>query len=64
MDATFSVIGVVPGYGTLIGGIYFGADLITLGITGQGISEHIDNYMWMSSPIGIGYVPFTERPRK
>ncbi|ELR68601.1 hypothetical protein C900_00217 [Fulvivirga imtechensis AK7] len=63
VDATFGVIGAIPHPITMgIGGIYFGADLLTLGISGQGISEHIDDYYWMSNPVvGIGYVPVAKK---
>jgi RHS repeat-associated protein len=63
-DAVFGVIGVIPGYGTAIGSIYFGIDLITTGLTGKGISDHIDSYIWMPSPVGAGFIPIAKIPGK
>lgn len=52
VDAVFAGVGLIPGAGTVIGGIYFGADLITMGITGRGISDHIDDYLWIPTAGG------------
>ena len=60
VDAVFGVIGAIPGPGTAVGGIYFGVDLLTIGLTGKGISNHIDSYLWMPNPAGMGFIPVTK----
>lgn len=32
----------IPGYGWIIGGVYLGADLISTGVTGKSIGDHLD----------------------
>ena len=60
VDAVFGVVGAIPGVGTAIGGAYFTADLFTMGITGKGISNHIDGYIWIPNPAGNGFIPVTK----
>jgi hypothetical protein len=43
LDATFGVVSFLGVPGAVIGGAYFGANILTLGITGQDIGQHIDN---------------------
>jgi hypothetical protein len=60
VDAVFGVVGAIPGVGTAIGGAYFTADLFTMGITGKGISNHMDGYIWIPNPAGNGFIPVTK----
>ncbi|MCP4458275.1 MAG: hypothetical protein GY816_09675, partial [Cytophagales bacterium] len=57
VDATFGIVGAVPGVGTIIGGIYGVLDIGTLIATGQGISDHIDDYMWITMPGSLTPMP-------
>lgn len=49
---------------SIAGSVYFVADLLTMGITGKGISDHIDSYIWTPNPTGIGFIPVTKIPGK
>jgi hypothetical protein len=43
LDGIVTGVSFVPGWGWIAGGIYYGADLMTRGITGQSIGQHLDN---------------------
>lgn len=43
LDAAVTGIGFIPGWGWAVGGIYLGADMITKGVTGESIGQHLDN---------------------
>jgi RHS repeat-associated protein len=45
LDATFGLIGFVPGGGSIIAGTYFLANTITILSTGKSIGDHLDNYL-------------------
>lgn len=45
LDATVTTVSFVPGWGWVVGGVFFGADMITKGVTGQSIGDHLDNYV-------------------
>ena len=53
LDAAFGVISFMGAPGAAIGGTYFGANMITVGITGQTIGEHVDNHHWVIAPVGM-----------
>jgi RHS repeat-associated protein len=36
-------VSMIPGVGWIAGGVYFAADMITLGVSGQSIGDHLDN---------------------
>jgi hypothetical protein len=36
--------------------------MVTYGISGQTIREHIDNYYWVPNPGGIGFIPVGKKP--
>lgn len=56
LDAAFGVVSFIGSVGAAVGGIYFGANLITTGITGKTIGQHIDeNFIFV--PTGTGFVP-------
>lgn len=64
LDATFGVIsfGGVPG--AIIGGVYFGSNLITTGVTGKTIGEHVDNNFYIIPTGALPGVPFMFIPKK
>jgi len=43
LDATITGVSFIPGFGWMIGGTYFLADIITKKITGMDIGEHLDS---------------------
>ena len=45
LDATITAVSFVPGWGWVVGGVFFGADMITKGVTGQSIGDHLNNYV-------------------
>ncbi|HCA07162.1 DUF6443 domain-containing protein [Chryseobacterium sp.] len=45
LDAVVTGVSFVPGWGWVVGGVFFGADMITKGLTGQSIGDHVDNYI-------------------
>ena len=45
LDASIGAISFVPGWGWLVGAAYFGADMITKGITGKSIGDHVDQFV-------------------
>jgi RHS repeat-associated protein len=45
LDAAVTGVSFVPGWGWVVGGVFFGADMVTKGITGQSIGDHLDNYI-------------------
>ncbi len=45
LDASIGAISFIPGWGWLVGGTYFGADMITKGITGKSIGDHVDQFV-------------------
>ena len=57
LDATMGVVAFFGPIGAGVSGAYFVGNLITVGITGQSIGEHIDNYYWVPNPGGIGFIP-------
>ncbi|SMG11494.1 hypothetical protein SAMN05661096_00412 [Marivirga sericea] len=61
LDATFGVIGFFGAPGAAISGTYFIGNLVTYGVTGQTIGEHINNYYWIPSPGGIGFIPIDKK---
>lgn len=38
-------VSAVPVVGWIAGGVYFASDMITLGVSGQSIGQHLDNYV-------------------
>lgn len=45
LDASITCIGFIPGYGWIAGAVYFGADIVTKGLTGKSIGNHLDEYI-------------------
>jgi len=45
LNAGMVGVSAIPFAGWIIGGSYFVADMITLGVTGQSIGQHLDNYV-------------------
>ncbi|KXH79542.1 hypothetical protein [Chryseobacterium kwangjuense] len=45
LDAVVTGVSFAPGWGWVVGGVFFGADMITKGVTGQSIGDHLDNYI-------------------
>lgn len=43
LDAVVTGVSFIPGIGWAIGGGFFVADLITRGVTGQSIGQHLDD---------------------
>lgn len=43
LDGIITGVSFIPGWGWIVGGVYYGADLMTSGITGQSIGQHLDN---------------------
>ncbi len=41
-------VSVIPGFGWVAGGVYFASDMITIGVSGQSIGQHLDNYVGAS----------------
>jgi RHS repeat-associated protein len=64
VNAIFGVVGAIPGPGTIIGGVYFGVDFITLVVSDKSVSEHIDSYIWMPAAGGMGFIPIVKIPGK
>jgi hypothetical protein len=55
-------LGVVSFGAPIVGGVYFVGNLLTAGITGKGIGEHIDeNFIFL--PTGLPHSPFMPIPR-
>ena len=53
----------LTGVGAIPSGVYFGINILTLGITGKDIGEHIDSYYWIPNPncLGCGFVPIGKK---
>ncbi|MCB9236345.1 MAG: hypothetical protein M9954_13780 [Cyclobacteriaceae bacterium] len=41
LDAAFGAVAFIPGFGWAVSGTYFVSNLVTIGITGQSIGEHL-----------------------
>ncbi|ELR73005.1 hypothetical protein C900_00507 [Fulvivirga imtechensis AK7] len=58
LDATFGVIGFMGPIGAAVSGVYFVSNMITVGMTGESIGEHIDNnFMFLPGPAGFIPIP-------
>ncbi|MGV0830135.1 RHS repeat-associated core domain-containing protein [Empedobacter brevis] len=42
LDGTITAVSFVPGWGWIVGGVYFGADIITQIVTDKSIGDHLD----------------------
>jgi len=62
LDATFGVISFAGVPGAIIGGVYFGANLLTEGITGKTIGQHVDDNFYII-PSGMPMSPFLFIPK-
>jgi len=62
LDATMGVVAFFGPIGAGISGAYFVGNLVTYGITGQTIGEHVDNYYWIPNPGGMGFIPVCKKP--
>jgi hypothetical protein len=62
LDATFGVVSFAGVPGAIIGGVYFGANLITEGITGKTIGQHVDDNFYII-PSGMPMSPFLFIPK-
>ena len=38
-------VSAIPVFGWVAGGVYFASDMITIGVSGQSIGQHLDNYV-------------------
>jgi len=38
-------VSAIPVFGWVAGGVYFSSDMITIGVSGQSIGQHLDNYV-------------------
>lgn len=58
LDAAFGVISFAGVPGAIIGGVYFGANLITEGVTGKTIGQHVDDnfYIIPTGMVGGGFM--------
>lgn len=63
LDATFGVVSFAGVPGAIIGGVYFGANLITTGITGKTIGQHVDDNFYVISTALPG-TPFIFIPKQ
>ncbi len=45
LNAGMVGVSAIPVFGWLAGGVYFAADMITIGVSGQSIGQHLDNYV-------------------
>jgi RHS repeat-associated protein len=64
LDAYFGVVSLGGGpIGAGIGGVYFGANLITIGITGKTIGQHIDENFYIIPTGGLPGTPFIFIPK-
>lgn len=52
LDAAFGVISFLGLPGAVLGGVYFGANLLTVGISGKTIGEHIDQNFKIVPTVG------------
>ena len=43
LNLTMVVVSAIPVAGWITGGVYFAADMITIGYSGQSIGQHLDN---------------------
>jgi RHS repeat-associated protein len=62
LDAFFGTVSFAGPWGAAIGGVYFAGNLITLGVTGNTIGEHIDNNFHIIST-GLPGAPFILIPK-
>jgi RHS repeat-associated protein len=63
LDATFGAVSFAGLIGAAIGGTYFVANLITAGVTGQTLGQHVDNNFYILPGV-IGGSPFLLIPKK
>jgi hypothetical protein len=63
LDAFFGIVSFGGPIGAGIAGIYFGANLITIGVTGESIGEHVDNNFYIV-PAGLPGLPFLAIPKR
>lgn len=61
LDATMGVVTFFAPVGAAISSAYFVGNIVTYGITGQTIGEHIDNYYWVPV-VGMGFIPVGKKP--
>jgi hypothetical protein len=52
LDATFGVVSFLGLPGAIIGGVYFGANMITTFTTGKTIGQHVDDNFYVI-PSGV-----------
>jgi hypothetical protein len=65
LDAFFGVVSLGGGpVGAGIGGVYFGANLITTGVTGKKIGQHVDDNFYIIPTGALPGVPFLFIPKK
>lgn len=62
LDAAFGTISFARVPGAVVGGVYFGSNLITQGITGQSIGQHVDNNFYII-PVATPNTPFILIPK-
>jgi hypothetical protein len=62
MDAYFGTVSFGGPIGAAIGGTYFVGNLLTLGVTGQTIGQHVDNNFY-TIPTGLPGVPIMFIPK-
>jgi hypothetical protein len=63
LEATFGVVSFLGLPGAIIGGVYFGANIVTVFTTGKSIGQHIDNNFYILPGI-VGGPPIMLIPKK
>jgi hypothetical protein len=62
LDGVFGAVSFGGAVGAAIGGVYFGANLLTQGITGKSIGQHVDE-RFIIIPTTLPGTPFLVVPR-
>ncbi|UII34115.1 DUF6443 domain-containing protein [Fulvivirga ulvae] len=61
LDAVMGGVGFGGPVGAIVSGVYFIGNLITTGVTGESIGQHIDKYYWMPMPGSVSFVPIGKK---
>lgn len=62
LDAFFGGVSFAGPWGAAIGGTYFVGNLLTVGITGKTIGQHVDDNFYVV-PVGLPNTPFILIPK-